>query len=249
MLGPVQADWLESAVEDPAPRWTIVLSGTVVSELRIDAPDALDGALPEKYTVEDGRAENSDQWDGYEADRRRLTAAARRRGGRTIVLSGDIHSSWAIEGPSDDGGPVAVEFTCPPAATTPLGQLLPPGAGGLLATTVTERLDQVRWMSCEHRGYQVLDVSADLVQVSYWWVGRHDGGVSVRLGRRWEVPGTGEIGRLVDPETVAHHERSIRSERGRPARALLAGAAGACTGAVVAVAAAVARAAGRLRRS
>ena len=202
MLGAPQRDWLAEAVADPGPCWALVLSGTVVSELTIDAPDDLGGALPEKYTVQDGRALNSDQWDGYLADRDVLVAAARRRRGGTVMLSGDIHSAWAIEGPSDEDGPVAVEFTCPPAATTPLGQLLPSGGGELLSRTVTEQMPHVRWMSGDHRGYLIVDLARDRIRVSYWWVEEAGDGeaVSVTQGRRWEVPNAPLPARLVDPE-------------------------------------------------
>src|SRR3546814_4723495 len=128
MLGAEQRAWLVDAVSDPAPRWVLLASGTVLSELTIDAPDSLDGVLPEKYAVVDGRATNTDQWDGYLAEREQLAAALGQRAGGNLVVSGDIHSAWAIEGPlGPDGTPVAVELVCPPAATTPIGQLLPQG--------------------------------------------------------------------------------------------------------------------------
>jgi alkaline phosphatase D len=241
MLGADQRAWLDEVVADPTPRWTVVLSGTVVSELTLDAPDSLDGALPEKYAVEDGRALNSDQWDGYQADRDVLVAAARRRGGSTLVLSGDIHSAWAIEGPADQAGPVAVELTCPPAATTPLGQLLPPGGGELLARTVTEQLAHVRWMSGEHRGFIVIDLTAERAQASYWWVDSGDDASDppqVLLGRRLEVPAGGLPARLIDLEPDRPTTTPPPApDRRRPVVLVLAtvGAAAAVAGAVVAL--------------
>lgn len=244
MLGAQQRAWLERVVADTAPTWTVVLSGTVVSELTVDAPDALDGALPEKYAVEHGRALNTDQWDGYQADRDALVAAARRRGGSTLVLSGDIHSAWAIEGPADELGPVAVELTCPPAATTPLGQLLPPGGGELLARTVTEQLDRVRWMSGEHRGFIVVDLGADRAQASYWWVDGADDPADpprVLLGRRLEVPAGGLPARLVDPEPDRTAPTPPSAPAAGPDRRPLLLAALAVTGAAAAAGAVVVR--------
>ena len=48
---------------------------------------------------------HDDQWDGYPAERtwliRRMRSA--NAGGRTVLLSGDVHSSWAFTGPSTRG--------------------------------------------------------------------------------------------------------------------------------------------------
>lgn len=205
LLGPAQRAWLVDSVADPAPAWTLVLSGTVVTELTIPAPGGLGKVLPEKYVVEDDTAINSDQWDGFVADRNELVAAARRRGGNTVVLSGDIHSCWVLDGPFDESGAVAVELTCPPAATTPLGQLLPRGGGAALADGVTDRLDQVRWMNPDHRGYLEVDVTRERVAASYWWVDATDDGgpADVRLGKRWEVLRGALPPRLVDPLAAA----------------------------------------------
>lgn len=239
MLGRRQRKWLQEAVADSSPRWTFVLSGTVVSELTIGAPDGLERALPEKYAIEGGRAINTDQWDGYLADRDRLVAAARHRGGNTVVLSGDIHSAWAIEGPADERGAVAVEFTCPPAATTPLGELLPPGAGELLATAVREQLPSVRWMDPDHRGFIVADVTTDHVRLAYWWVATGDDAIDVRLGRRWEVPAGGLPVRIVDPDPHASTPVGVSAplDGGRARRLIAIGgaAAAALAGAVAAV--------------
>ncbi len=196
MLGSTQARWLEEAVSGYPGRWVVLLTGTVLSELVIPAPDALDGALPEKYAVVDGCAANTDQWDGYLAERRRLAAALARRNGGSLALSGDIHSSWAIEGPlGPDGVPVAVELVCPPAATTPLGQLLGPGIGEVAAPVIVDQLPGVRWVDLDHRGYLTVHLGRERADATWWWVeGRRP-----EPGRRWSVPQVAPMG-LVDPE-------------------------------------------------
>jgi alkaline phosphatase D len=199
MLGEAQVRWMSEAVSDTSTRWVIVATGTVASELVIEAPDALDRVLPEKYAIVDGRATNTDQWDGYVAERARLAAALASRDGGSLVLSGDIHSAWAIEGPlGPDGKPAAVELVCPPAATTPMGQLLPPGAGTLLGPALVEQLPRVRWVDVDHHGYLVLDVRAERVEASWWWVEPGSGSEPV-VGRRWTVPHAAPMA-LVDPE-------------------------------------------------
>jgi alkaline phosphatase D len=235
MLGPAQARWLREAVTDPTPTWLLVPSGTVVSELVIEAPDALDGVLPEKYAVVDGEGINTDQWDGYLAERTALVSALDERGGGTIILSGDIHSSWAIEGPrAPDGRPVAVELVCPPAATTPLGQLLPPGVGARLGPAIQEQLTDVRWVDVDHHGYLLLDLRRDRAEVSWWWVDPGDA-AAARLGRRWTVPATGPA-RLVDPEPRPAPEgpppSPLSARRSRRRLVVVAGGAVVALGAV-----------------
>ncbi len=119
LLGDAQRRWLHDTVRDRSTAWLLLASGSVVSELEIPVPDAVDHVMPEKYEVIDGRGINTDQWDGYRAERARLTEALADRRRPTVVLSGDIHSAWAIDGPLGAAGtPVAVELVCPPAATS-----------------------------------------------------------------------------------------------------------------------------------
>lgn len=211
MLGTDQARWIVPQLSDRSPRWTIMASGTVVSELVIPAPEALDHVLPEKYAIVDGCAANTDQWDGYVVDRRQVACALAERGGRSIVLSGDIHSSWAIDGPTvPSGAPAAVELVAPPAATTPIGQLLPPGAGARLGPALTHALPGVRWVDAEHHGFLTLDIRRDAVDASWWWVepGSDD---PARLGRRWTVPAEAPS-LLVDPEPHADVDADSEGE-------------------------------------
>jgi alkaline phosphatase D len=240
MLGAEQAAWLEGVTSDPEPRWLVLLSGTVLSPLTIEAPQALDDVLPEKYAVVDGRASNSDQWDGYLVERDHVTTALGRRGGRSIVLSGDIHSSWAIEGPCDpEGARVAVELVCPPAATTPMGQLLPAGVGDRLGPALAHQIEHVRWVDTTHHGFIVLTLTEDESLATWWWVDP-EADAATEVGRRWAIPASGGP-RLVDPEppapAPAPDEEPPSPLSGRAARRWrrLAVAAGAATAAVIGV--------------
>lgn len=239
LLGDRQRAWLLPLVRDPAPRWTIVTSGTVVSELEIPAPDELDGVMPEKYDIVDGCGINTDQWDGYRAERARLADAFADRGTGAIVLSGDIHSAWAIEGPlGRDGSPVAVEFVCPPAATTPLGELLPPGAGRVLGGLLERKVPGARWVDVDHHGYLVLDVARDRAVATFWWVDPAGDGRPLRGGVWSTVPH--RPGRLLPLGTasadgVEPDERPLDRQRARRRRRLRTLLAAAGAGTVVAV--------------
>lgn len=235
LLGTVQARWLEESVVDTSARWAVLLSGTVMSELVLPAPELLDALLPEKYAVVDGCASNTDQWDGYLAERDRVATALARRNGGSLVLSGDIHSSWAIEGPlGPDGVPVAVELVCPPAATTPLGQLFPTGAGEWVAPRFVEQVPGARWADVDHRGFLTVELSRDQAEATWWWVEER---VAVQ-GRRWNAPRSTPPG-LVDPEPRVEPDGTPRSpsngegERPKPRRARKVASAALVAAAVV----------------
>lgn len=236
MLGPDQEAWIGPVVADPAPRWLVLLSGTVLSPLTISVPDALDGLLPEKYAVVDGEATNTDQWDGYQANRDRLAGSLAERGGRTITLSGDIHSSWAIEGPcGPDGRPVGVELVCPPAATTPMGQLFPSGAGEKMGPVLVDQLPGVHWVDTTHHGFLVLTLTEEEAVATWWWVDP-DRVAPTAVGHRLTIPAEGRP-RLVDlappaPTDGAAGPESPLAEqhrRRRRRRLALAAAAAAAT--------------------
>ena len=175
MLGDRQRSWLLPLVADPSPRWLVVVSGTVLSELHIAAPEELDRVMPEKYEVVDGCGINSDQWDGYPAERTKLAAALAARPGN-IVLSGDIHSSWIVEGPRGPSGtPVAVELVCPPVSTTPLGKDLPGPLGRRLGPALQRHIDAARWVEVEQHGFAVVDIAADVATATFWEVDAEPG--------------------------------------------------------------------------
>ncbi len=235
LLGDEQRRWLASVV-DGGPTWLLVASGTVVSQLTVESFGSADRMLPEKYAVVDGRAANTDQWDGYQAEQQHLIGLLGRRGGGSVVLSGDIHSSWALDGPVDPGGrPVAVELVCPPAATKPLGQLVP-GIEPVLTAAFGD-LPHVRWLDADHHGYLTLDVARDRLAATFWWVDPAGDGAATR-GRGFEVLPTGPPGLNVVPaDSLSPAEAEpLRSRRRAVAR--LAGGVTVAGSAVAAVVAA-----------
>ena len=69
---------------------------------------------------------NPDQWDGYATAREDLLRSVGDRGG-VVALTGDVHSSWAWQGPAMDGRkPTMVEFVTP---SVDLGDLRRPRPG------------------------------------------------------------------------------------------------------------------------
>ena len=104
-----------------------------------------------------------------------------------MILSGDIHSSWAFEGPpSPEGQPVAVEMTIPPVASKPMGRSRIPGVWRLL-DALARRLGHVPWVDVTERGYAVLEVRPEQARMEWWFVDptADDASGSARLAKAY----------------------------------------------------------------
>lgn len=179
ILGADQRDWALSRIADTARPWALVANGVVVNEIVLRPPFArlLAPLLPEGYAEHDGELLRDDQWDGYPAERRRLAAAITHRranGGATVLLSGDVHSSWAFEGPcGEDGQPVAVEVVTPSVSSAPMGRTRLPVIWRVLDRAV-RRLDHVRFVDVTNRGFVLLHVTPTRVSAGWHWVDPYD---------------------------------------------------------------------------
>ncbi len=174
LLGDEQRAWLCDRLHDTTRPWALVASGVVVNSVSLPLPSTgwLNPLLPNGYAHLDGEVLHDDQWDGYPGERERLVGWIEERaqaGGRTVVMSGDVHSSWAFEGPGRDDGPVAVELTVPAVSSAALGRAHYPGAWRVL-DRAAKRMDHVRWADVTERGYVVLDITADEARAEWWFV-------------------------------------------------------------------------------
>jgi alkaline phosphatase D len=120
---------------------------------------------------------NADTWDGYQAARERvLDVIAGDRIDNVVVLTGDVHSSWAMDvprSPWDDyraqtgERSLAVEFSTPAISSPPP---FSDGQGRERAAALKVMLPHLKFMDGEHRGYVLLDVTADRVRTDYMFV-------------------------------------------------------------------------------
>jgi alkaline phosphatase D len=119
---------------------------------------------------------NPDQWDGYAGARERLLQFIQGRGVKNvIVLTGDIHSSWANDvarnpyaagyNPATDS--LAVEFVCPgissPFFTDPNPQVVK-GLECLARATNPH----TRFVDFEKNGYVVVDIDRTRVRAEWY---------------------------------------------------------------------------------
>jgi alkaline phosphatase D len=174
LLGDEQREWLRSRLLDTSRPWALVASGVVINSMRLPLPPALqiNSLLPNGYADLDDEILHDDQWDGYPVERERLLGWIEERaraGGRTLLMSGDVHSSWAFEGPCLEGSPVAVEATVPAVSSAAMGRAHYPGMWRLL-NRAARAMDHVRWAEVTERGYVVLDITPYEARAEWWFV-------------------------------------------------------------------------------
>jgi len=156
LLGDEQWRWLEGELGSSTARWLLVGSQVMMAPVRF-----LNGR--------GGVGVNPSQWDGYPSERRRFYGLVRRSGrtSNVVVLSGDIHSSWAAD------LPVGAEFVTPSVTTDSFARtVLPgvPGAGRLAARWFMSQNRHLRMAELDHHGYVTVDVTPERVQGDWWHV-------------------------------------------------------------------------------
>lgn len=173
ILGADQREWFLDGLTRGTAAWNLIGNSVMVTPIKIPALPtrerlALDGLLDGQPTTV-----NTDQWDGYTADRRRVldTIAAQGRG-NTVFLTGDVHSSWANDVPRD-GASVAVEFVCPSVTSDNIDEQLgvPPRTGSLKVEAAIRALNShVRFVELDSHGPGVLEVTPDAVRMNWYYV-------------------------------------------------------------------------------
>jgi phosphodiesterase/alkaline phosphatase D-like protein len=199
LLGDEQWRWLDAEVSASTARWLLVGNQVMMAPLRA-------------LGLGGGIGINPSQWDGYPAERDRFYQLLRGAGrtSNAIVLSGDIHSSWAAD------LPVGAEFVSPSVTTDSFARtVLPrfPGASALALRVFLSQNRHLRMGDLERHGYVVVDVTPDAVRGDWWHVdtiARRD--AAERWGGGWALD-DGRLGlRAVSrPPAGASSPRSARA--------------------------------------
>lgn len=111
MLGAAQRDWAIAALTGSQATWKLLASPLVMAQLALDLTGY--ATLPDMFRKR--FYFKTDQWDGFRSERRALLEACSAVD-NLVVLSGDLHGSYAAELYVDfdvPTTPVAVEFAAP----------------------------------------------------------------------------------------------------------------------------------------
>jgi alkaline phosphatase D len=214
ITGRPQMDWLKSVLAQSDTTWRLIGNSVMISPVAFLAlPAYLLGPIAKLLGMPaEGFAVNTDQWDGYTADRRELLGFLRANAiGNTVFLTGDIHSHWACDVPYEaatypDSGTVATEFVVTSVTSDNIDDVLnvPPQTVSLVAVAAIESSNEhVKWIDLDSHGFGVLDVTPQRVQMDYYTVSdrtRPDATAS------WErsyqtVSGSQKVARVSSPVT------------------------------------------------
>ncbi|HEX2043497.1 MAG TPA: alkaline phosphatase D family protein [Acidimicrobiales bacterium] len=176
MLGADQRRWLQHELRSSVGRWQLLANQVMMAPLHaVGLPGPLRWLVP--GLVAGGAGVNGGQWDGYPGEREALFRLVRAEGlANLVVLSGDLHSSWAGELTVDPAGgepAVGVEFVAPSVTSRPFSeQVTPPlpGVRAALRRLVATQNPHFRYFDLDHHGYLVVEVTADQVQAEFWHV-------------------------------------------------------------------------------
>ncbi|XOV82798.1 MAG: alkaline phosphatase D family protein [bacterium] len=128
---------------------------------------------------DDGVILNTDQWDGYPASRKAiLDQLAAEKIDNMVVLTGDIHTAWAMDitpdpmseayDPSTGRGSLAVELV-----TTSVTSPGPQGDANSLAEreqVVMDTRPHMHYVNLREHGYLLLDIDAQQTRGEFWFV-------------------------------------------------------------------------------
>lgn len=167
LIGDEQFNWLTNAMETSKAQWQVVAQQIMMAPLRVA-----------------GVPINTDQWDGYEAERSRLLdfVDASSNIKNFVVLTGDIHTSWAMDIPKNllyepisYLGSVGSEFVC--TSVTSPGLDIP-----LAADVIKLNNPHMKYVDLQQKGYMILDVDANSTQADWYYTAVNVDGAEESLG-------------------------------------------------------------------
>ena len=174
IMGARQRDWLTRGICDGTARWRLIGTSVMFSPLVIP-PNPL---FPSK---------NIDQWDGFPADRDIVVRALQRAGEKNAVfLTGDIHSSWAV-----DVLDVATEYITTSVTSDNFDEFLnvPPRTGSLaLEAAIIAHNPHVKFVELDSHGVSVLDVTPEEVRMDWFYTSdRADPDATMMKAHSWRT--------------------------------------------------------------
>ena len=153
LLGFEQEKWLDDQLAESAATWRVLGQQVVMTPLTAG-----------------GEVLNNDQWDGYQAARDRLLDSLDALAAdNVVVLTGDIHSSWAGEVPRD-----AADYDPETGDGARLIELVTPGiTSGFplqegLVDLAKELNPHIKYGEVTRRGYMVVDVTPERMQAAWY---------------------------------------------------------------------------------
>lgn len=156
MLGHEQLDWYKQQLSASTAKWKLIGNQVMFAPLKVF-----------------GSALNQDQWDGYPEERNKIIRHISSNNiNNVVLLTGDIHTSWANDVPHPDqtynsstgAGSAAVEYVCTSVTSGSFINFTVP------ANIITTVIPHVKYADLSKRGYLLFDVTSQRVQGDWLYV-------------------------------------------------------------------------------
>lgn len=176
LLGSEQEAWVADTLRRSTTQWRFLGQGVMFAQLKgVGAANAAGG----------GAFLNADQWDGYQPARNRIYDIIKGNAttpgvGNVVVLTGDIHSSWAADLTQDPNNPDIASGGYNPAtgegsrAVEFVGtSVTSPGVNdpqGSTAAFLRSQNPHFKYIDLMRRGYMLIDATPQRVVGEWWYV-------------------------------------------------------------------------------
>ena len=204
MLGKAQFDWVAQQLQESTARWDVLGNSVMVSPMRFATiPDNEKANIAAGYMKEraTGIAVNSDQWDGYAAERDRLLTMLDEQESNALFLTGDIHSEWANSIASPSGfGEIGCEMVTTSISAPNVDEILTTAFGTyhkednstslLVEKVIRDYNPWVNHIDFDAHGYGIASIHYDYVDMLYYRVSDvedPDAAVSLGTKRQWRI--------------------------------------------------------------
>ena len=204
MLGKIQFDWVAQQLQESTARWDVLGNSVMVSPMRFATiPDNEKANIAAGYMKEraTGIAVNSDQWDGYAAERDRLLTMLDEQESNALFLTGDIHSEWANSIASPSGfGEIGCEMVTTSISAPNVDEILTTAFGTyhkednstslLVEKVIRDYNPWVNHIDFDAHGYGIASIHYDYVDMLYYRVSDvedPDAAVSLGTKRQWRI--------------------------------------------------------------
>jgi alkaline phosphatase D len=152
MLGSTQYNWLTNELNQSTAAYKLVAQQVMMAPLEIF-----------------GVPVNMDQWDGYPVERQQLLINILSHNiENVVVLTGDIHTSWASE-ILLNSTKVAVEFVTP-SVTSPGLNL----GSGVSSSAILLANNHIKWVDLLNKGFLIVDINQNRIQSDWYFVNSID---------------------------------------------------------------------------
>ncbi|WP_269617850.1 alkaline phosphatase D family protein [Zhongshania sp. BJYM1] len=173
LLGQTQKSWFKNKLATAQGQWKFVGQQVMFAQLQLlELQRLLPGVPTNDFSPL--IAVNMDQWDGYPVEREEILDFVEENSiSNMVVLTGDIHTSWASElykssavitgGVLDE--PLGVEFVAP-SITSPG---FPDGAAELVSAVLPVVNPHMKYTDLKNHGFILMDVNHQRAQAEFYY--------------------------------------------------------------------------------